>query len=141
MKTGFSGKLKSTANFNYTSSQTTAPNHQLLKNQLWKQRGKCDFWGNKLTIPITIHNHYHYRHDIGIFRDGINIFRTPLTPLVLEWTVFIYQRQDVFWSILMLETRQNLFKLTCLPFLKSEERDKISIGQFLIQRQDIICLS
>ena len=90
MKTGFSGKLKSTANFNYTSSQTTAPNHQLSKNQLWKQRGKCDFWGNKLTIPITIHYHYHYRHDIGIFRDGINIFRTPLTPLVLEWTVFIY---------------------------------------------------
>ena len=77
MKTEFSGKLKSTANFNYTSSQTTAPNHQLSKNQLWKQRGKCDFWGNKLTIPITIHYHYHYRHDIGIFRDGINIFRTP----------------------------------------------------------------
>ena len=59
-------------------------------------------------------------------RDKIEFIKVILSPIFKKWG----KRQDVFWSILTLETRYNLCKLTCLTFSKSEKRDKMSFGQF-----------
>ena len=59
-------------------------------------------------------------------RDKIEFIKVILSPIFKKWG----KRQDGFWLILTLDTRQKLSKLTCLPFSKSEKRDKMSFGQF-----------